>query len=74
MVFTIEVAKAGDGYRARCPELEVETRGKTGEEAVERLKRIIDFTVQTATEDPEPPGRPRLFRRMRTGGESVWFH
>lgn len=75
MFFTIEIAKAGEVYKVRCPELQVEATGATSEEAVTRLKRIIDFTVTTAAEVPDgPEGDVRRVEEGRWNGEAAPFH
>lgn len=51
MYFSVDVfEKDPDTYMARCPELDVCSYGGSLEEAVERLKQIVNFYIESADE------------------------
>ena len=50
MYFTIEISQIQNSFIARCAELDISGYGSSKDEAVERLKRIINFYVQSADE------------------------
>lgn len=53
MFFTIEISRLGTDYKVRCAELDIEASAATTEEAMTRLKKIIDFTMATARENAD---------------------
>lgn len=51
MYFSVEVyRKDTETYIASCPELDVHSYGQTTESAIERLKRIVNFYLESAEE------------------------
>ena len=46
--FTAIVEKKGDLYVALCPELDVESQGRTVEEATANLKEAVELFLETA--------------------------
>ncbi len=51
MYFSVDVHRKGpDTYIASCAELDVHSYGTTAEMAVERLKRIVNFYLESADE------------------------
>lgn len=74
--FSVEVYRRdATTYVAACPEMDVFSYGRTVDQAVERLKRVVGFYLDSADEmglsleelglkpeDPETPDVPRLSR------------
>lgn len=51
MYFSVEVfRKDQDTYVASCPELDIYSYGRSLEAAVERLKRVVNFYLESADE------------------------
>lgn len=51
MYFSVDVHRKGpETYIASCAELDVHSYGTTAEMAVERLKRIVNFYLESAEE------------------------
>jgi predicted RNase H-like HicB family nuclease len=50
MVFTIEIVKDEKQFIAKCKELNVYSYGSSSEKAVQRLKKVISFYIQSAAE------------------------
>lgn len=50
MDFSIKVWQKEGEYVANCPELDVFSYGETREQAIERLKKVIVFYAETASE------------------------
>lgn len=48
MVLTIEVIKKEQKFIAKCKELDIYSYGASSEKAVQRLKKVIAFYVQSA--------------------------
>lgn len=50
MLLTIEISKKDTDFIAKCKELNIYSYGKTSENAVKRLKKVIKFYIQSAGE------------------------
>lgn len=50
MVFTIEIVRDEKQFIAKCKELNVYSYGPSSEKAVQRLKKVISFYIQSAAE------------------------
>ena len=50
MVLTIEVFKKQKRFVAKCKELDIYSYGASSEKAVQRIKKVIAFYVQSAGE------------------------
>ncbi|MDD5066129.1 MAG: hypothetical protein PHF84_03685 [bacterium] len=50
MVFTIEILKNEKQFIAKCKELNVYSYGNSSDKAVQRLKKVISFYIQSASE------------------------
>ncbi len=50
MIFTIEVFKKDNEFVAKCNELNIYTYGKNDKNAIERLRKVINFYIESAAE------------------------
>ncbi len=50
MTLTIEIFKQESNFVAKCKELDIYSYGHTTEDAVQRLKKVISFYVQSVGE------------------------
>ncbi len=50
MRLTIEIFKQDSSFVAKCRELDIYSYGLTSDDAVERLKKVISFYVQSVGE------------------------
>lgn len=50
MILTIEILKKDTSFVAKCKELNIYSYGQTSEKAVQRLKKVIKFYIQSAGE------------------------
>lgn len=45
---TVKIQPEGQGYVARCPELDIASQGDTVEQARENLKEAVEAFIETA--------------------------